>query len=130
VFKNVSNVLRVGRVRSNLSQKELAERLGVSKSTVSRWERDSKKIPILKLSQWASICDVVIEMRLSPRRDFKNKSEESICKSCNNRCEGNRIVLGQDIKDGLSVGGLVFYLSGCAVPDDCPYIVEQSFTKS
>ena len=45
-------LLRVIRLRAELDQRELAERLGVSQPTISRWERDGTISQYPMTRQW------------------------------------------------------------------------------
>lgn len=49
------NNIKSERARLNLSQKELAEKLGVDESTVNRWERD---IGSVKASYLAKLSEI------------------------------------------------------------------------
>jgi transcriptional regulator with XRE-family HTH domain len=129
-FKDLSFKLKHGRKNAGFSQKSLAERMLVSASTISRWENNSEKIPITKLSIWAEICQFVVEMKMSPRQDSLIHASEAICRLCKKRCEANRVILGDGIMSGQTSGGLLFYLSGGKVPNDCPFVVEQVLQKN
>lgn len=52
----VSLLLRVARLRSGLEQGELAQRLGVSQATVSRWERGQLAPTLAQAQAWHSAC--------------------------------------------------------------------------
>ena len=49
--------LKAARTNANLSQSDVAKVLGVSKSTVSRWERGNVKIPDDCLQKICIMCD-------------------------------------------------------------------------
>lgn len=46
-------ILHDWRLRSGLTQEELAERLGVSQATVSAIERGDQRVTVLQLIDWA-----------------------------------------------------------------------------
>lgn len=48
--------LRAARVNAGFSQDELAKEIGVSKSTISRWEIGKLKIPDAKLVKFCTLC--------------------------------------------------------------------------
>lgn len=50
--------LRAARVNAGFSQDELARKIGVSKSTISRWEVGRLKIPKEKLDEICEICSL------------------------------------------------------------------------
>ena len=43
------------RVRCRLTQEEVANRLGISRRTLSKWEQDSSDMPIKYMQQFADI---------------------------------------------------------------------------
>lgn len=56
----VSNNLKSARVKNGLLQGEVAERLGVSRQTISNWETDPTNLTLDRFSQLAEIynCEV------------------------------------------------------------------------
>lgn len=86
-MKTLGQKLRELRMKKNLSQKELAEKLGVKHTRYSNWEND-KGSPNNELRQKLSIIfevnvtyflDNVQSVELYPVQDFGNKAE---CKEC------------------------------------------------
>lgn len=53
---NFSNQVKYVRMALQLSQTELAQRLGVSYATVSRWERENRKPQLAMLGKFYSFC--------------------------------------------------------------------------
>ena len=50
--KVLVKLLREQREKASLTQSELADRLGVSQSFVSKWERGDRRIDLVQLRQW------------------------------------------------------------------------------
>ena len=50
--------LKIARKKSNLKQKELADKLEIGIATLQRYEKDSSKIPFHIVSKIAYFCDV------------------------------------------------------------------------
>lgn len=50
--------LKAFRVNEGLSVYDMAERLKVSKSTISRWEREENKIPHKMFERYCQICHI------------------------------------------------------------------------
>lgn len=61
----VNELLITMRKYAGLSQKELAERSGISRKTISAWERDKTKDDILlsQLKAVAKACRVAVDFR-------------------------------------------------------------------
>jgi DNA-binding transcriptional regulator YiaG len=65
------------RKQLNLSQEDLARRLGVSLATVSRWENGLSKPSKLAKAQFDAFCEKMTEqgsLKLSPRFMMRNSS--------------------------------------------------------
>ena len=50
-------LLREKREKASLTQEELAQRLGVSQSFVSKWERGDRRIDLVQLREWCLKTD-------------------------------------------------------------------------
>lgn len=50
--------LKAFRINAGLSLKEMAEKLNVCKSTISKWERDELKIPLESFDAYCRECHV------------------------------------------------------------------------
>lgn len=70
------------RKKNNLTQEQLAEKLGISKNAVSKWERELCLMDMSLLKPLSEILDVSINEILAGEKindkDIKNKSEENI----------------------------------------------------
>ena len=53
--------IRILRIKSGYSQKNLAEELGVSQQSVSNWEKGSREPPIDMLKKMANIFNCTID---------------------------------------------------------------------
>lgn len=53
--------LRMAREHAELSATDIADRLEVSQTRVSVWERDHRPIPRVYLKEWAAICRVPVD---------------------------------------------------------------------
>lgn len=49
------------RTQAGLSPLQLAERLGVKESTVTRWEAGTRRVGVLELQRWAFACGSTLE---------------------------------------------------------------------
>lgn len=52
------NMLRDLRKRKNMSQADLAKKLGITVTTISRYERGQRKIPVEKAKRLGEILEV------------------------------------------------------------------------
>lgn len=57
--------LKIARIKKNLTQKQVSEKLGVNLNTVSRWETGSNPIPIDKLLILADWFEVTTDYLLN-----------------------------------------------------------------
>lgn len=62
--------LKAYRVNRGLSIYEMAHLLNVSKSTVSRWEREEGKISREKFEQYCTICKIDDEAKEYLRKNY------------------------------------------------------------
>lgn len=53
--------LRAARVNVNLTQKEVAEKLGVHQQTIAKYEKDNTKIPMDLLRQLSELYKVKLD---------------------------------------------------------------------
>ncbi|WP_353452870.1 helix-turn-helix domain-containing protein [Staphylococcus coagulans] len=60
------------RTKKGISISEFADKIGVNKSTISRYENGSRKIPMEDIAKFANVLDVKPDFLL-----LKNKKEES-----------------------------------------------------
>ena len=72
----VSKRIRQLRIERGFTQTQLAERLNVTRQTVSSWERDMSHPDINTLQEIASIFDISIEELIYARPAFKVKRGE------------------------------------------------------
>lgn len=63
--------LRIARLKSGLSQREVAERLNVNINTVSRWENGTQKIQIDSLVMLADLYNSSADYLLG-RKGYEN----------------------------------------------------------
>lgn len=69
---DLSKELREARKRTNLKLTDVADRLGKSHATVSRWETGTTELPDLPtLERWATIVGLRLDVRLvADRPDY------------------------------------------------------------
>ena len=72
-MKKVNITLKAARVNCGMSQAQLAKEVGVSKSTISRWERGEVKISEKKLCRVTDICGV-------EKNDISIKAAHNSCR--------------------------------------------------
>lgn len=81
---NGGNIMTYGekiytlREKNGLSQEELAEKLEVSRQTISNWENDKVKIDIVKAKQLCDILHISIEDFCSDEKVFQDNQEKSV----------------------------------------------------
>lgn len=61
--------LKAARINANLSQIQLAELLGVSDSTISRWEKGQTDMPKGLLSEFCKQCHIKEESIIDNGKD-------------------------------------------------------------
>ena len=69
----ISKHIRQLRIKHGLSQAQLAERLNVTRQTVSSWERDMSHLDIKSLETMASVFGISLEELLFARPSVKAK---------------------------------------------------------
>lgn len=76
--------LKALRVNEGLSLEEMAQKLHVGKSTLSRWERGEMRIPVAAFEEYCSIChadqDTIKKVRNNTklrkeRKDYDSRNE-------------------------------------------------------
>ncbi len=72
--------LKYLRVKNNLTQKEVSEKMDVAFQTVSKWESDINEPDIESIKQLASIFNCSIDYLFNTDSE-KNKEEKSIVNS-------------------------------------------------
>ena len=72
----IGTFLKLLRKEKNLTQEQLAEQLGVSNRTVSRWENGNNMPDISLLSEIAEFYDVSIPELIYGERKSENMREE------------------------------------------------------
>ena len=70
---NIDRIINI-RINANLKQKELAQKLNVSKSTYSRWETGEKIIPLKHLINFCNYFHITLDYALG----LTNKKKEII----------------------------------------------------
>lgn len=70
-YMNVDRIINI-RINANLKQKELAQKLNVSKSTYSRWETGEKIIPLKHLINFCNYFHITLDYALG----LTNKKQE------------------------------------------------------
>ena len=66
------------RSKANLSQEELAAKLGVSRQSVSKWETDASVPDVDKLIQLSKIFGVTLDFLVNGEDDFQQQAQTSI----------------------------------------------------
>ena len=102
--KQIGKFISVERKNKNLTQSELAEKLGVTDRSISNWE-NGKCLPDLSLFKpLCEILDITINELMSgekiPKEKYQNKLEENIVNTIN---YGNKQALSKEIKLGIYI---------------------------
>ena len=102
--KQIGKFISEERKNKNLTQSELAEKLGVTDRSISNWE-NGKCLPDLSLFKpLCEILDITINELMSgekiPKEKYQNKLEENIVNTIN---YGNKQALSKEIKLGIYI---------------------------
>ena len=90
-LKNIHLFLKKSRMAAGLTQKDMAEKLRVSESTISRWERGGD-LPMEKVHRWFEACEILIRMTISAPGTLPL---EEICSKCGEEfCTSRRLLKG------------------------------------
>lgn len=78
--------LRAARVNARFSQSDLAEKIGVSKSTISRWETGVLPVPEDFLTQICDLCgvkkdDLILLIKFRGDKKYFWNDDSDICSS-------------------------------------------------
>ncbi len=93
--KEVINIIKNLRERKGLSVEELARRIGIAKSTLSRYENGQREFPINDLGQYAKTLDTTVEYLLGIEKNNQN----SLIPLIGTICAGNGLLAEQNIED-------------------------------
>lgn len=121
----LSEKILTGRKKKGLSQVDLADALGVSRQSVSKWETDESKPEINKLPALARVLDVSIDWLLSEEdmedqkedSPFENDSvnREAVVKGYPNWADKVPGFLGKAIKKYGWIYGVKFMIAGAII---------------
>ena len=135
--QKIGSFLKELRKEKNLTQEQLAEKLGVSGRTVSRWETGSNMPDISILIEIAEFYDVSIPELVSGERKSENMDEESknVVESLSDYADADKIKTIKDIRrlSFAGVAALIVYflldISGYArINDICNKISTYCLT--
>ena len=90
---SLGNKLAEARKRQNLTQEQLAERLGVTRQAVSRWESDAAYPETDKIVRMAQILEVSCDYLLQDGVDEKGKPVTSPVTRLLKQAQGKRVKL-------------------------------------
>ena len=90
---SLGNKLAEARKKQNLTQEQLAERLGVTRQAVSRWESDSAYPETDKIVRMAQILEVSCDYLLQDGVDEKGKPVTSPVTRLLKQAQGKRVKL-------------------------------------
>ncbi len=75
---DLSEKIRLLRMKKGLSQEELAEQIGVSRQSVSKWESGQTSPEISKLMKMANVFEISTDELLDPEiKEFRSGSNDS-----------------------------------------------------
>lgn len=126
-MNDLTSRLKASRVEAGLSQGALAEKLKVSSSTISRWERTGS-MSMLMVDYWFKACSRLARLVISPESD--NLPLEEVCVHCgSDSCSGRNLLLALPELDGTpgTTGLEICYLR--EVPNSCPFIAEHTILR-
>ncbi len=100
---SLGNKLAEARKRQNLTQEQLAERLGVTRQAVSRWESDAAYPETDKIIRMAQILEVSCDYLLQDGVDEKGKPAALTVTRLLKQAQGKRVKLTFYEDDGMPV---------------------------
>ena len=100
---SLGNKLAEARKRQNLTQEQLAERLGVTRQAVSRWESDAAYPETDKIIRMAQILGVSCDYLLQDGVDEKGKPAALTVTRLLKQAQGKRVKLTFSEGDGMPV---------------------------
>ena len=104
----IGTFLKLLRKEKNLTQEQLAEQLGVSNRTVSRWENGNNMPDISLLSEIAEFYDVSIPELIYGERKSENMREEAkeVAETMSDYAKAEKENMVKSIRD-MSIIGLI-----------------------
>lgn len=110
----IGTFLNLLRKEKNLTQEQLAERLGVSNRTVSRWENGNNMPDISLLSEIAEFYDVSIPELIYGERKSENMREEAkeVAETMSDYAKAEKETLVKSIRNMSLIGliALIIYM--------------------
>jgi transcriptional regulator with XRE-family HTH domain len=110
----IGTFLKLLRKEKNLTQEQLAEQLGVSNRTVSRWENGNNMPDISLLSEIAEFYDVSIPELIYGERKSENMREEAkeVAETMSDYAKAEKETLVKSIRDMSLIGliALIIYM--------------------
>ena len=110
----IGTFLKLLRKEKNLTQEQLAERLGVSNRTVSRWENGNNMPDISLLSEIAEFYDVSIPELIYGERKSENMREEAkeVAETMSDYAKAEKETLVKSIRNMSLIGliALIIYM--------------------
>ena len=110
----IGTFLKLLRKEKNLTQEQLAERLGVSNRTVSRWESGNNMPDISLLSEIAEFYDVSIPELIYGERKSENMREEAkeVAETMSDYAKAEKETLVKSIRNMSLIGliALIIYM--------------------
>ena len=110
----IGTFLKLLRKEKNLTQEQLAEQLGVSNRTVSRWENGNKMPDISLLSEIAEFYDVSIPELIYGERKSENMREEAkeVAETMSDYAKAEKETLVKSIRNMSLIGliALIIYM--------------------
>ena len=110
----IGTFLKLLRKEKNLTQEQLAEQLGVSNRTVSRWENGNNMPDISLLSEIAEFYDVSIPELICGERKSENMREEAkeVAETMSDYAKAEKETLVKSIRNMSLIGliALIIYM--------------------
>lgn len=83
-YEGIENQLRYYRLKKGISLKELADKLGVHRTTVTDWEKNKCSVPHKKIFEYASVLDVNVYELFDEYHLFVEECDKIIKSFCEN----------------------------------------------
>jgi len=85
IFMQIGQVIRTYRKKKNMTQEEMAERLGVSAPAVNKWEKGNSMPDIMLLAPIARLRDVSLDTLLAFKEELTDREVDELVRTVNEK---------------------------------------------
>ena len=112
----IGNKLKDARIKSNLTQEQVAEQIFVSRQTISNWENGKTYPDIISIIKLSDIYDISLDIMLKGDEDIMKHLDEST-----NTVKSNKRLITAIIINILML--VIFITSSIIIPQNKYYMV-------